>query len=141
MTDRVETDLPAGDFSVWLKDLTAALRGASDSEIPRGECTACCTSSQFIHIAPDETEALSHIPRALLFPAPPMARGHVVMGYDEHGHCPMLVDGVCSIYEHRPKTCRTYDCRVFPPSGLRMDDSTKADIDRRATRPNLGSCN
>jgi hypothetical protein len=25
----------------------------------------------------------------------------------------MLVDGRCSIYEHRPRTCRTYDCRVF----------------------------
>jgi Fe-S-cluster containining protein len=25
----------------------------------------------------------------------------------------MLVGGGCSIYEHRPRTCRTYDCRVF----------------------------
>ena len=30
------------------------------------------------------------------------------MGYDERGHCPMLVDGDCSIYDHRPRTCRMY---------------------------------
>ena len=30
----------------------------------------------------------------------------------------MLVDGRCSIYEHRPRTCRTYDCRIFTATGL-----------------------
>jgi uncharacterized protein len=43
------------------------------------------------------------------------------MGYDEQGHCPMFRDGACSIYEHRPRTCRTYDCRVFPAAGLEPD--------------------
>jgi hypothetical protein len=43
------------------------------------------------------------------------------MGYDERGHCPMLVDERCSIYEHRPRTCRTYDCRVFPAAGVTPD--------------------
>ena len=40
------------------------------------------------------------------------------MGYDEHGHCPMLVDGDCSIYDHRPRTCRMYDCRIFAVTGV-----------------------
>jgi hypothetical protein len=44
------------------------------------------------------------------------------MGYDERGHCPMFVDGGCSIYEHRPRTCRTYDCRVFAGAGVAPDD-------------------
>jgi hypothetical protein len=56
------------------------------------------------------------------------------MGYDERGHCPMLVDGACSIYEHRPRTCRTYDCRVLPAAGLEQDDDGKALIARRARR-------
>jgi hypothetical protein len=34
----------------------------------------------------------------------------------------MLSDGRCTIYEHRPRTCRTYDCRVFPATGLTADD-------------------
>jgi len=43
------------------------------------------------------------------------------MGYDERGHCPMLVDDRCSIYEHRPRACRTYDCRVFAATGIEPD--------------------
>ncbi|HET7720760.1 MAG TPA: YkgJ family cysteine cluster protein, partial [Acidimicrobiales bacterium] len=101
--------LPAGRFSTWLVRIGV--------DVPCGTCTACCTSSQFVHIGPDERDTLSRIPKALLFPAPGQPKGHVVMGYDERGHCPMFVDGACSIYEHRPRTCRTYDCRVFPAAG------------------------
>jgi Fe-S-cluster containining protein len=99
--------------------------------VPCGSCTACCTSSQFVHIAPDEGDALAHIPKPLLFPAPGLPRGHVLLGYDERGHCPMLVDGACSIYAHRPRTCRTYDCRVFPATGIEPD---KPLIARRTAR-------
>ena len=102
--------------------------------MPCDGCTACCTSSQFVHIGPDETDTLAHIPAALLFPAPRLPRGNVLLGYDGNGHCPMLVEGACSIYEHRPRTCRTYDCRVFPASGIDLDDEDKAAIVRRTER-------
>jgi Fe-S-cluster containining protein len=115
-----ETTAPvdAGRFSKWLDDLDAALRGEADAVVPCGACSACCTSSQFVHNAPDETDTLAHVPSALCFPAPGHPKGHVVLGYDEHGRCPMLIDGACSIYEHRPRTCRTYDCRVFAATGI-----------------------
>jgi Fe-S-cluster containining protein len=45
----------------------------------------------------------------------------------------MLTDDGCSIYEHRPRTCRTYDCRVFPAAGLEPDDPDGA-IAQRARR-------
>ncbi len=77
--------------------LQGAIRGERGSEVPCGSCTACCTSSQFVHIGPDETDTLARIPAALLFPAPRQPPGHVLLGYDERGHCPMLVDGRCSI--------------------------------------------
>jgi hypothetical protein len=124
-------DLNAGDFSSWLADMQSALRGERAADVPCGECTACCTSSQFVHIAPDETDTLAHIPAELLFPAPRMPKGHVLLGYDERGHCPMLVDNRCSIYEHRPRTCRTYDCRVFPAAGV---DADKPLVARQAVR-------
>ena len=127
-------DLPAGDFSVWMSQMLGAIRGERSSDVPCAGCTACCRSSQFVHIGPDEVDTLSHIPRELLFPAPGRPRGHVVMGYDQRGHCPMLVDDRCSIYEHRPTTCRTYDCRVFPAAGLEPTDDDKADIATRARR-------
>lgn len=87
-------------------------------EVPCGNCRACCTSSYFIHIKPDETETLSKIPKELQFPAPGLASGNVLLGYDQNGHCPMFVDNECSIYEYRPQTCRDYDCRIFPATGL-----------------------
>jgi uncharacterized protein len=126
--------LAAGDFSPWLAEVQGALRGDNASDVPCGSCTACCTGSQFIHIGPEETDALAHIPKALLFPAPQMPSGHVLMGYNEHGHCPMLIDNACSIYEHRPRTCRTYDCRVFPATGLTITDKEKVLIARQARR-------
>ena len=124
----------AGDFSAWITGMQAALRGEHDSDVPCGTCTGCCTSSQFVHIAPDETDTLAHIPSALLFPAPRMPRGNVLLGYDERGHCPMLVDDACSIYAHRPRACRTYDCRVFAAAGVELDEGEKVHIAQRASR-------
>jgi Fe-S-cluster containining protein len=133
-----ERHLAAGDFSSWLIEMQGAIRGARGSEVPCDGCTACCTSSQFIHIGPDETETLAHIPEELLFPAPRMPQGHVVLGYDERGHCPMLIDNQCSIYEHRPRTCRTYDCRIFSATGIAIDDKDKVLIAERARRWQFG---
>ncbi|HEY7628232.1 MAG TPA: YkgJ family cysteine cluster protein, partial [Ilumatobacteraceae bacterium] len=117
-----EASLPAGGFSVWIGHMLGALRDEHPADVPCGTCTACCRSSQFVHIAPDELDTLVHVPAELLFPAPGLPRGHVVLGYDDRGHCPMLVDDRCSIYAHRPRTCRTYDCRVFAAAGVDPDD-------------------
>jgi Fe-S-cluster containining protein len=130
-----DEDLAAGTFSRWLDDMARAIDGDADAAVPCDGCTACCTSSQFVHIEPDEVDALAHIPRELLFPAPMRPKGHVVMGYDENGHCPMLVNGACSIYEHRPRTCRTYDCRIFAATGVDVgEDGDKLAIARRVRR-------
>ncbi len=126
--------MPTGDFSSWMSDIQGAIRGERGSDVPCGGCTACCTSSQFVHIGPDETATLAHIPAELLFPAPRLPPGHLVLGYDERGHCPMLIDNRCSIYRHRPRACRTYDCRIFPAAGLGIDDDDKVLIARQARR-------
>ena len=127
--------LAAGEFGGWLREVVAAIAGDGETDVACGTCVGCCSSSQFVLIAPDELAALAHIPKALLFPAPRMPPGHVLMGYDEHGRCPMLRDAGCSIYEHRPRTCRTYDCRVFPAAGvLPDDDPSKAPITATAAR-------
>jgi len=129
-------ELAAGDFARWLDDMEGVVRGEHGSDVACGSCTACCTSSQFIHIAPHETDTLAHVPTALLFPAPGLPRGHVLLGYDEHGRCPMLIENRCSIYEHRPMTCRTYDCRVFPAAAVEVeaDDDRTSRIARQARR-------
>ncbi len=137
---------PAGVFSTWLRRTRLAHIEDTGVDVPCGGCTACCTSSYFIHIRPDETQTLARIPAELLFAAPGMPAGHMVLGYDEHGRCPMLSAGRCSIYEDRPLTCRTYDCRVFAAAGIDADRPliterarhwafefrTKADRERRS---------
>ena len=79
-------------------------------------------------------KTLARIPRRLLFPTPGLPRGNVLLGYDEHGRCPMLIDDKCSIYEHRPITCRNYDCRIFPAAGIRAGDDDKALITQHIKR-------
>jgi hypothetical protein len=132
MTD--EPALAAGDFSSWVVEMQAAIRGERAADVPCDGCTACCTASHFVHIEPDETDTLARIPAALLFPAPRMPRGNMMLGYDERGHCPMLVDGKCSIYDDRPRACRTYDCRIFAAADLSLDDDDRALIAERVRR-------
>jgi Fe-S-cluster containining protein len=121
------------DFSSWLIGMVDAIRGRNASDVPCDGCTACCTSAQFIHIGPGEIDTLAHIPKKLLFPAPLLPQGHMLLGYDKRGRCPMLIKHGCSIYEHRPRTCRTYDCRIFPAAGLSADGD-KPLIARQAKR-------
>jgi uncharacterized protein len=132
-TSDADPPVPAGEIGPWLDGVEAAIRGERPSDVPCGTCTACCTSSQFVHIGPDEADALAHVPAELTFPAPGLPPGHVLLGYDERGHCPMLVDGACSIYEHRPRTCRTYDCRVFTVAAV-APGPEQVEIRRRVER-------
>ena len=110
----------AGPFGPWLQSMTAVLRGEPGAtvDVPCDGCTACCESSQFVLVGPDEHAARSMIPAGLLFPAPGAPEGFSVLPYDQHGRCPMLGETGCLIYEHRPRTCRAYDCRVLAAAGV-----------------------
>lgn len=43
----------------------------------------------------------------------------------------MFESGKCTIYDHRPQTCRNYDCRVFTAAGIAAGGSEKAVINQR----------
>ncbi len=112
----------AGEFARWLDGTEAQLHSSNGAtEVSCGSCRGCCRSSMFVHIGPEEKRTLDKIPRGLLFPAPGLPKGHVVMGYDDEGRCPMLIEDKCSIYEDRPQACRDYDCRVFAATGINVD--------------------
>ncbi len=126
------SSVPAGNFSAWLHGTEASLRsGNGGADVPCGACRGCCRSSMFIYIKPEERQTIRRIPRALLFPAPGLPKGHVLMGYDDKGQCPMLIDNQCSIYEDRPQTCRDYDCRIFSATGISVDQQTQPEIAQR----------
>jgi len=125
-------EVPAGPFSEWLRATHRARKlEVIGAEVPCGSCIGCCRASLFIHIRPDETATLARIPKRLLFPAPGLPKGNVLLGHDEQGRCPMLVNERCSIYEDRPQTCRDYDCRVFAASGIDVDQTAAGEIAER----------
>ncbi|MEO8062630.1 MAG: YkgJ family cysteine cluster protein [Pseudomonadota bacterium] len=114
--------LPAGDFSTWLRDMRRALAGTEGMDVACGDCRGCCTSSYFIKIRPHEAGTRLAVGEDCLEPAPNAPAGTMLMGYDENGHCAMFRGGNCSIYQNRPDTCRTYDCRVFAAAGTTPGD-------------------
>lgn len=113
--------LPPVPFSAWLRSMQAALAEEAPADVACGDCCACCSTSHFIHVRPEERGARARLPRTLLFPAPGLPPGNLVLGYDEAGRCPMLADGLCSIYHHRPIVCRTFDCRIYAATGVAPD--------------------
>jgi len=130
-----EPDLSAGDFSAWLGRIREALltEGWDGRRLQRVRRLLQLVVLH-AHQGPDETRALALIRDELLVAAPGLPEGHVVLGYDDDGRCPMLGDGLCSIYEHRPLTCRGYDCRVFAARGIAAGGGDRAKITQRARR-------
>jgi Fe-S-cluster containining protein len=127
------TPVDAGLFGEWLAQMRASLRGDGGTVVPCGDCRGCCVSSYYIPVRPQDIEARARIPdRYLIAPAgqPP---GHLMMKYLEDGACPMLMQGNCSIYEHRPQTCRDYDCRIFAAAGIEAGGADKPVINRRVS--------
>jgi uncharacterized protein len=123
-----EESRDAGSFGDWADQMLEAIRNEGSSNVPCGTCTGCCTSSQFIHITPNDAASLESIPKELLFKAPRLPTGHMLLGYNDRGHCPMLVNNACSIYDTRPKTCRTYDCRIFVATRVAVDEPNRSAI-------------
>lgn len=115
----------AGEFSSWLSEFIETMKGNGKGDVPCGDCVGCCTSSKFIHVRPTDRSAIKKIPEEILFQAPGLPDGHYLLGYDGKGHCPMFIDGGCTIYESRPETCKQYDCRVLASSGLSFNEESQ----------------
>jgi uncharacterized protein len=124
-------EVPAGAFGSWLQDVRASLRGTGGTDVPCGDCVGCCVSSYFIPVRAGDKAAHERISPQLLVRAPGMPEGDRMMGYRSDGTCPMLTAGRCTIYEHRPQTCRDYDCRIFAAAGIDAGGSDKHVINRR----------
>lgn len=123
-------EVPAGPFSVWLRQMRAALAGNAGMDVACGDCRGCCTSSYFIKVRAHERAALELIGADKLRPLPGATNGAQLMGFHENGHCFMFEGGNCAIYSHRPETCRTYDCRVFTAASMNAGEG-KTEINER----------
>jgi Fe-S-cluster containining protein len=124
------SDRDAGDFGDWLDSFKAARFQEGSVEVPCGSCAACCRSGQLIPVEPDESEALEHIPAEDLTPMPGQPGAYQLV-HDPSGHCSQLGAAGCSVYAHRPRACRRYDCRIFPAAGVRPDQPLIAEAAAR----------
>ena len=125
--------LPAGDFSQWLHDMRAALSSRGGMDVACGDCRGCCVSSYYVKVRADEIAARERIGADHLEAGPPGDPEARLLGFQPNGHCRMLKDGNCSIYEDRPETCRSYDCRVFTAAGMNAGPD-KPVINQRVAR-------
>lgn len=123
--------IDAGDFGLWLAQVRASFQGNAGTEVPCGDCRGCCTASYFIHVRPEDSCTRAVVPKRLLSSAPGLPSGHQLIGFASDGSCPLLQDRMCSIYQHRPQTCRDYDCRVFAAAGIDAGGADKAAINQR----------
>ena len=97
--------------------MRAVLRGEREASVPCGACVGCCVSSYPIPLRPTDRVAQQQVPEQFVISSPGLAPGHLMMGFRDDGSCPMLAVGSCSIYPHRPQTCRDYDCRIHAAAG------------------------
>lgn len=123
--------IDAGLFGEWLMQMRASLRSDVGTDVPCGDCRGCCVSSYYIPVRPHDSEARARIPERWLIAPDGQPPGHLMMKYREDGTCPMLLEGNCSIYAHRPQTCRDYDCRIFAAAGIEAGGADKPVINRR----------
>jgi len=109
-------------FAPWIVAMQEGMRTGAGIDVPCGDCVACCTSAQQIVVDHDERDAL---------PVHAVVDG--VLATDDKGTCVLLVDGRCSVYDHRPRRCRTYDCRIFVATGI-VPEADKPAIATRAAQ-------
>lgn len=123
-------DRDAGELATWLSAFRASLHDGDPVDVPCDGCTACCRSGKLIPVEPDEADALEHIPADCVVPMPGQLTRRVLK-HDESGRCSQLTPEGCSVYAHRPRACRMYDCRIFAATGVRPDSPLVAERAQR----------
>ncbi len=95
--------------SAEIDDVVAELSQSVSRQIDCKKCGNCCRS---LTVSPDYQD-ISNLAAALELETLEFKRKY--MKRDEEGDmvfkqrpCPLLKDGLCSAYDSRPKTCRTY---------------------------------
>lgn len=126
----LHAQIDAGDFATWLSQTRGMLRGEAGPDVPCGSCVGCCVSSYPVPIRAHESASLAAVPIQHLAKS---ANHHALIIALPDGRCPMLNanNTGCSIYSHRPLTCRDYDCRIFAAAGISAGADDRSVINAR----------
>jgi Fe-S-cluster containining protein len=108
----VQTGRHGGDPVAILRNLqTRDL--CDESRVPCNGCFACCYHA---HVDVDPSiEPPANLAQLALEQD---AEGNWWLQKRADGACVHLGERGCTVYEHRPNACRTYDCRVYALTGV-----------------------
>ena len=94
------------------RDFLAAWWRGDAGPVPCAGCSACC---YYAGIPVDKKRDRKRLPHLL---TERNADGELVLQRRADGACVHLGEQGCTVYEHRPSTCRSFDCRAFSAMGL-----------------------
>jgi Fe-S-cluster containining protein len=94
------------------RDFLAAWWRGDAGPVPCGGCSACC---YYDGIPVDKKRDRRRLPHLL---TERNAEGGLVLQRRADGACAHLGARGCTVYEHRPSACRSFDCRAFAAMGL-----------------------
>jgi hypothetical protein len=80
--------------------------------VPCGGCTACCYYEGIPVDAKRDRQRLPHLLTER------NADRELVLQRRADGACIHLGERGCTVYEHRPGVCRSFDCRAFAAMGI-----------------------
>jgi hypothetical protein len=110
--------------SVWYAQRVITRTMTGEATVPCGTCTACCRTYSAVALAPGEpTEGLK------LEPGTRQLRKQA-----DGITCIHLVEGMCEVYDKRPRACRDYDCRAWYFAGVTPPPDPKIEPLRQAIR-------
>jgi hypothetical protein len=96
-----------------LSEFLSGLKLDKPNTVPCNGCNACCYHSHIdVDPAKERAEDLAHLE---LVPYP---TGGLALRKREDGACFHLGPSGCTVYAHRPRACRCYDCRVYSAIGV-----------------------
>jgi len=88
-------------FAAVARRISRERTSGASAVVDCGTCTMCCRELQRIALTPAElaSPVLRHDGKHLL--------------RQPDGSCTHLVGGSCEVYDQRPRSCRTFDCRAL----------------------------
>ncbi len=104
-----------GSASTVARNWERLIRDRTEASVPCNGCNACCRSKTLqAQVRGDELE---RFPDAVWNDN----TNSYVLKKNDDGSCTRLVDGKCSVYADRPKSCSGYDCRFHLLAGVIPD--------------------
>ena len=95
------TEPKALKFATVARRIARERRSGATAVVECGNCTLCCREPQRVELTPDELAS------------PLLRHDGKYLRRQPDGSCTHLVDGRCEVYDSRPRSCRTFDCRAL----------------------------